>query len=200
VGVTERGDLGGAATATTTAAPASGSAASEAAPEDYAALRAELARAVRTLAPSWLSSRAEDLVQVALVRILELRRKSEHDRDFSSFYLKRVAYSALVDEIRRLERRRESPLDDDEGQPLPLPSPGPDPERLRASRELGAGIRDCLAGLLRPRQLAVTLYLQDVSVVEAARLLGWELKHTRNLVYRGVADLRRCLEGKGLRA
>ena len=167
--------------------------------EDYGALRAELVRAVRSLCPAWLASRADDLVQVALLRILELRRRSEQERELSPFYLKRVAYSALVDEIRRLERRRESPLENDEGEPLPIPSPTPGPDRRRASRELAGGIRDCLGALLPPRRLAVTLYLQDVSVVDAAQLLGWELKHTRNLVYRGVADLRRCLDSKGHR-
>lgn len=170
-------------------APASGA--------DYAELRAELARAVRRLCPRWLASRAEDLVQVALLRILELRQRSEQERELSSFYLKRVAYSALVDEIRRLERRRESPLETDDGEPLPVASESPGPEKLQEGRELGEGIRECLGTLLRQRQLAVTLYLQDVSVVEAARLLGWELKHTRNLVYRGLGDLRQCLQGKG---
>jgi RNA polymerase sigma-70 factor (ECF subfamily) len=164
---------------------------------DYTELRAELARAVRRLCPRWLASRAEDLVQVALLRIFELRQRSEQERELSSFYLKRVAYSALVDEIRRLERRRESPLETDDGEPLPLASESPDPEKLQGGREMGEGIRDCLRTLLRPRQLAVTLYLEDVSVVEAARLLGWDLKHTRNLVYRGLGDLRRCLQGKG---
>ncbi|HSF44193.1 MAG TPA: RNA polymerase sigma factor [Thermoanaerobaculia bacterium] len=177
--------------------PESDSPAGQGSGADYAELRAELARAVRRLCPRWLASRAEDLVQVALLRIFELRQRSEQERELSSFYLKRVAYSAMVDEIRRLERRRESPLETDDGEPLPLASESPGPEKLQEGREMGEGIRDCLGALLRPRQLAVTLYLQDVSVVEAARLLGWELKHTRNLVYRGLGDLRRCLQGKG---
>jgi RNA polymerase sigma-70 factor (ECF subfamily) len=167
-------------------------------PEEYAELRKEIVRAVRSLCPRWLASRADDLVQAALLRILELRQRSEHRQELSTFYLKRVAYSALVDEIRRLERRREMPLEGDDGEPLPLASASPGPEKLQAGKEIGEGIRDCLGALLRPRQLAVTLYLQDVSVVEAARLLGWELKQTRNLVYRGLGDLRHCLKGKGL--
>lgn len=164
---------------------------------DYAELRAELARSVRSICPRWLSDRWDDLVQTALLKIMELRRRSEQERELSSFYLKRVAYSALVDEIRRLERRRESPLQDEDGETLPLATETPDPERLHAAREMGAGIQDCLAALLRQRRLAVTLYLQDVSAVEAARLLGWDRKLTQNLVYRGLADLRRCLTSKG---
>jgi RNA polymerase sigma-70 factor (ECF subfamily) len=44
----------------------------------------------------------------------------------------------------------------------------------------------------------VTLHLQGYSVAEAAALLAFGLKQTENLVYRGLADLRRCLAAKGL--
>ena len=49
----------------------------------------------------------------------------------------------------------------------------------------------------KDRRLAVTLYLQGHTVPEAARILGWAAKRTENLVYRGLADLRQCLLGKG---
>src|SRR4051812_30821763 len=91
-------------------------------PEDDAELRAEISRAVRALCPRWLASRVDDLVQEAFLRIFELRRRSEQERELSSFYLKRVAYSALVDEIRRHERRRESSLEAEDGGELPLAS------------------------------------------------------------------------------
>lgn len=166
-------------------------------PDEYGELRAEIARAVRSLCPRWLASRADDLVQTALLKILELRQRSEQRQALSPFYLKRVAYSALVDEIRRFERKRETPLEDEDGEPMPVASSTPGPDRLQAGREIGEGIRDCLGTLLRQRKLAVTLYLQDVSVVDAARILGWDLKQTRNLVYRGLGDLRQCLKEKG---
>jgi RNA polymerase sigma-70 factor (ECF subfamily) len=50
-----------------------------------------------------------------------------------------------------------------------------------------------------PRRHAVTLSLQGHSVPEIGRLLGWTGKKAENLVYRGMADLRECLEGKGIR-
>jgi RNA polymerase sigma-70 factor (ECF subfamily) len=43
----------------------------------------------------------------------------------------------------------------------------------------------------------VILYIQEHTVPEAARILGWTLKRTENLVYRGLADLRACLAAKG---
>jgi RNA polymerase sigma-70 factor (ECF subfamily) len=42
------------------------------------------------------------------------------------------------------------------------------------------------------------MYLHGHSVAEVAALLGWRFKKAENLVYRGLADLRRCLATKGL--
>lgn len=164
--------------------------------DDYAALRQKLARAVGAVCPSWLADQRDDIVQVALMRVMDVRRKSEEDREFSSSYLWRTAYSALVDEIRRLRRRQEVTLEEEANNHVAV-SPGPE-ERARG-HQIGEGIRDCLGHLVRPRRLAVTLYLQGHTVPQVARLLGWSAKRADNLVYRGLADLRQCLTERGLR-
>jgi len=74
-----------------------------------------------------------------------------------------------------------------------------DPESSASFRELGTAVRDCLTAASRERRLAVTLYLQGHTVPETARILGWDNKRAENLVYRGLADLRQCLLGKGHR-
>jgi RNA polymerase sigma-70 factor (ECF subfamily) len=79
----------------------------------------------------------------------------------------------------------------------PEPNARPDPERHASFGELGAAIRDCLAAIKRERRLAVMLHLQEHQVPETARILGWSVKRTENLVYRGLANLRDCLRGKG---
>jgi RNA polymerase sigma-70 factor (ECF subfamily) len=45
------------------------------------------------------------------------------------------------------------------------------------------------------RRTAVTLHLQGFRTGEVAAALGWTEKQAENLVYRGLADLRACLEG-----
>jgi RNA polymerase sigma-70 factor (ECF subfamily) len=107
-----------------------------------------------------------------------------------------VAYSVLVDELRRERRRHETSLDDDGVGDVA--GREEDPERLARSGEIGRGIQDCLTRLKRERRLAVTLHLQGHTVPEAARVLDWTVKRTENLVYRGLADLRECLTSKGL--
>lgn len=171
--------------------------------QGVADLRRQLERAVRRTCPRWLAADADDLVQAALLRVLEIRRKREGEAEFSAFYLRRAAHSAVVDEIRRRRRRAEVPLEAEEtGEPSwPLGASGSsgeaDPERLSQSRELGRAITECLGRLIRPRRLAVTLHLQGHRIREVGDLLGWDAKKAENLIYRGLADLRDCLEDKG---
>jgi RNA polymerase sigma-70 factor (ECF subfamily) len=172
---------------------------------EVAALRDRLQRAVKRICPAWLAPHAEDMIQTALMRVLAARGgsvssavKSEGNPQLASSYLERAAYSALVDEIRRQRRRREVPMDEN-FEVMPEERPTADPERIAAGREAGRALLSCLDGLVRPRRLAVTLYLQGHSVPEAAGLLAWTAKRTENLVFRGLADLRRCLTAKGMK-
>jgi RNA polymerase sigma-70 factor, ECF subfamily len=170
---------------------------------DIAALRQDLARAVARVCPGWLAADRDDLVQAALMRVLRKldggsgTAQGEGTAQVASSYLHKVAYSVLIDEIRRVRRRRETSLEGEEAEP-PRAQPA-DPERTAASAEIGRGIQSCLHNLARDRRLAVTLHLQGHTVVEAARILAWPEKRTENLVYRGLADLRACLAAKGLR-
>lgn len=169
---------------------------------DIAALRQSLARAVARVCPAWLAADRDDLVQVALLRVMRRLEAvgppdGEGTAPVASSYLHKVAYSVLIDEIRRVRRRRETSLDDEAAEP-PRPQ-APNPEQVAASAEIGRGIQGCLCHLARDRRLAVTLHLQGHTVVETAKILDWPEKRAENLVYRGLADLRACLASKGMR-
>jgi RNA polymerase sigma-70 factor (ECF subfamily) len=169
-------------------------------PVDYSRLRKDLATVVVKICPGWLSDQRDDLVQAAVMRVMQIvgnkNRDGEGNSALRASYLYKVAYSALVDEIRRIRRRRETGFDDTVAEPVAVKA---DPERAAASSEISRGIRECLTRLTRDRRLAVTLYLQGHSVPSAARVLEWPPKRTENLVYRGLADLRECLMSKGIR-
>ena len=175
-------------------------------PAELEEIRRRLLQAVRRLCPSWLADRREDLVQDAMLRVVDVLRR-DPERQLNNAYLRRTAYSALVDEIRRVRRRRETSLEgygsgSGDGEPAPLQplSELPDPEASSAGRQLGGAIQDCLGRLVPPRRHAVVLYLQGHGVPDSARLLGWDAKRTSNLVYRALDDLRRCLGAKGYEA
>ena len=158
------------------------------------AVRRQLTHAVNRLCPEWLSSHRDDIIQAALIRVHKLLA-GEKRTDFQSSYLWKVAFSVIVDEIRRHRRRAEDTLDTAGTMDLTHATPGP--EERAIARESRQAIQSCLAGLGEARRLAVTLHLQGHTVPEASRFLGWSVKRVANLTYRGLDDLRRCLAAKG---
>jgi RNA polymerase sigma-70 factor (ECF subfamily) len=159
-------------------------------------LRRSFHRLALRYCPPWLRSEADDVAQDAWLRYRNSLKKSEGNRDPGPSLLARVAYCATVDEIRKRRRRREVPAEE----AADATAGGADgPERSVAAREIGEGIRYCLGRLIPNRKRAVTLYLQGHTGPETGALLGWTLKRAENMIFRGLADLRRCLAARGLR-
>jgi len=151
-------------------------------PDGIERIRQVLIRAVERHCPPALAAQREDLVQMALVRLLE-RSGREGSNPRGASYLWRVAYTVVIDEIRRFRRQQR------QAEQLPKGEQGtPGPE---ARSEL----LECLGGLQDRRRTAVTLHLEGFRTAEVATALGWTEKQAENLVYRGLADLRACLEG-----
>jgi RNA polymerase sigma-70 factor (ECF subfamily) len=159
----------------------------------HEALRRELVRAVRHVCPRSLAADAEDLVQESMIRLLRAR-KLEGDSHLSATYLKKVAYSAVVDEIRRRRRRVSVVSEADvemEAEPEAASSATPD-------LALGNAMEICMQQLQDHRRQALTLHLLGYSGPEVARMLDCNAKRVENLTLRGLAQLRECLRGQGL--
>ncbi len=150
---------------------------------------------VRRICPDSLSREQDDLVQIATMKVWE-KVGSEGNQVLNSSYIGKAAHSVLIDEIRRMRRRKEVELSGTEE--MVEGSKVHNPEIRTASLEAGKAIRNCLSTLVQSRRRAVTAYLLGHSVPEAARLLRWSPKKTENLVYRGLAQLRTCLNQKGV--
>ncbi len=164
---------------------------------DLARLRHELDHALARMCPRWMADEREDLLQSALIRVMRLANKRRAPDPVPARYIRKVAYTQVVDEIRRRRRRRESSLERLEEGGAEFSSPISDPERDTSSRELSLAIQDCIQKLIPSRRRAITLALLGRKNREIAELMGWKPKRAENLVTRGRAELRRCLEGKG---
>lgn len=145
------------------------------------------------ICPPWLAPHKDDLVQMAVIKLL---RSSSH-AELSDGFLSRVAYSVVVDEIRRRRRRNEV------GMSPSLPdrianSNDLSPESRSHGLALGEQLVECLQALTEARRRAVVLYLQDHTIPEIATTLGWDAKKASNAVYRGLEDLRGLLAKRGL--
>lgn len=162
-------------------------------------IRDRLVRSVRRVCPAWLRAKSEDIVQDALVRVLESERLGESNPPVPSSYLWKVAYSATVDEIRRLRRRPEVPWDEADLNGLDPPDRG-GPEADGRLRELGEATEACLGTLPDARRTVVGFHLMGYGAQEIARMFDWGEKTVRNLLHRGLVALRDCLRGKGFEA
>jgi len=160
-------------------------------------VRRHLIIAMRRVCPPALADEAEDLVQRALLKLMKSQVSGEGNRTVSASYLWRVAYTAVIDEIRRRKRRREETLIENSSSAIHATSQ-PDPEHEANSRSIGEAIRECLGRMVDTRRRALTLHLVGHTVPEIASLMGRRTKQADNLVYRGMADLRRCLINKGI--
>jgi len=152
---------------------------------------------VRRICPPWLADQAEDIVQNAILGVLQRHRRGGEELRTPSSYLMRAAHNALIDEVRR-RFRRPSEVQGDTMELKPAVSPAPAPDDRASSIEIDQGIRGCLASLPQARRLAVTLHLLGYSSREAGQELGWTAKRAEHLTYRGLEQMRRCLTGKGL--
>jgi RNA polymerase sigma-70 factor, ECF subfamily len=165
--------------------------------EKLAALRQRLARSVARICPPWLAASADDITQAAIVRLVKMVGTGGN-RVLAASYLEKMAYTAMVDEMRRHFRRREV-AEERAPEVASVSAEAADPEREAFAREIDRGITACMEALVRTRRVAVTLFLQGDSVPDVGEALGWTTKKAEHLVYRALEQLRQCLSRKGLR-
>lgn len=166
------------------------------------AIQRRLEAAIRKICPAHLRAHIDDIVQLASLRVLRVMEKSQGDEGVetpSSSYLWKVAYTTTIDEIRKMRSRDRLQQNASAAALQGGAKPGAllSPEAATEGGRIGAAIRACLDTLLDSRRRAVVLHLQGHTVPETGELLGWPRKRAENQVYRGLADLRRCLKNKG---
>ncbi len=156
-------------------------------------VRKQLVRSVSRVCPNWMRDDLDDLVQMSVMRLL----RSNAQIDLTPAYLSRVAYSAVVDEIRRKKRRNEigatPSLFERVADEVAI-----SPEQIARAGEMGTVVLECLESLVPARRRVVTLYLQGHTVPEIGTLLQWPRKKVSNAVYRGLSDLRAALAERGV--
>ncbi len=72
------------------------------------------------------------------------------------------------------------------------------PDQVLQSRDVGTQIEKVLDTLLPRRQKAVRAHLAGFDVREIMQLQGWSYHRARNLIARGMADLRKGLKERGI--
>ena len=127
--------------------------------------------------------------------------RDERNLEDPASYIHRIAVTATIDAVRRVAARREEQLEGTEDAPapaLPPADPRQSPDAVVARRRAMEALMKALAQLPANRRRCVELHLQGFSTNEIAELEGWTEAKARNLVYRGVAELRETLRKEGI--
>lgn len=122
---------------------------------------------------------------------------SEQNPHSAASYVYKTAVSAAIDLIRRQrsERARSTvPLDSE----APFMDHAPTAEAELDASELAEQVARAVETIPASRRPAVRMYLAGYSREDIADLMGWSEAKTRNLVYRGLDDLRRRLTELGI--
>ncbi|MDZ7632034.1 MAG: sigma-70 family RNA polymerase sigma factor [Gemmatimonadaceae bacterium] len=130
------------------------------------------------------------VIQETRVRIWRLTERGTPAEDIGPSLIYRMAAGAAIDVLRRRDARREVP----ETAAITVPSREGNALDRVALRE---ALRGCFAALLERRRAVVGLHLRGTPREEIAVLLRWSEAKTRNLLYRGLDDLRLCLRNAG---
>lgn len=138
----------------------------------------------------------DELLQELRVRFWRARKDGL--RDLSAGYVRRTAISAALDIIRRRRADRNVSIEDDLTGAPPLATLAAGPAELLDQSELVQRIARAVDGLAPPRRAAVRMYLNGYRREEIGELLRWSDAKTRNLLYRGLADLRAALLAQGI--
>lgn len=150
-------------------------------------IRSAVCRVAVTL-PATTVDDIEQKVLIALWKAMGDEQIPAHP----SSYLYRAAVRETVRTVKARHKAAETDLN------VHYLDPQPSPEKLAESAELGAAIDDALETLSPDRQRAVRAHLLGYEVKEIMSMHGWPYNKARNLIARGMADLRRKLVSRGI--
>lgn len=142
----------------------------------------------------------DEVMQDVRIRIWKAAGEAEKLETLTSSYIYRAAASAAVDILRRRRARREQPIDEkiESVQELDTPAVASADADLISAEALTA-IERAIDEIPVTRRAVVRMYLKGYDREEIGSLLGWSEAKTRNLLYRGLDDLRQRLTAMGIK-
>jgi RNA polymerase sigma-70 factor (ECF subfamily) len=139
----------------------------------------------------------DEVLQDVRIRLWKSQVSRENLERVGASYLVRVVRSAVIDRLRRQQRRRDMSLDamaDAASIPNALQVA---PVVLDQRQALAARMERALSTLPQNRRLVVQLHLEGYERPEIVGMTGWTEAKVRNLLYRGLDDLRAQLRADG---
>jgi RNA polymerase sigma-70 factor (ECF subfamily) len=137
----------------------------------------------------------EDVEQEVKIKIWKFLKKGKKVDNLPS-YIKRVAYTATIDELRKM--RKQNPTSETAGlkniysmsRIKDLGNPDNSPEIPLEEWEIRESLKEWINSLGENRKQVLRLYLVGMSVEEICEFFDWDKTKVRHLLYRGIDDLK----------
>jgi len=139
----------------------------------------------------------DEVLQDVRIRLWQAGEGGKALEELGSSYLYHVAMTAALDLLRRRRARRADDTEDIRER-TDLTNNNASPHEALEARELASQIDAAIDTLSIDRRVAVRFHLAGYDRDDIARMLGWTEARTRNLLYRGLDDLRRRLTDMGI--
>ncbi len=164
--------------------------------EDFGHLVRQYSRLIRSavarVAGSSSAGICDDVEQKVLIALWQAM-PGEQIPDHPSSYIYRAAVRETVRAVRGLKETSELGPEADKA------DPSAPPDAILEAKELGRAIRTALSEIGADRRRAVKAHLAGYEVKEMMVMFDWPYHKARNLIARGMADLRRKLDARGYR-
>jgi RNA polymerase sigma factor (sigma-70 family) len=145
---------------------------------------------VQKIHPQKLGIEPDDLIQEIRIKLWKIF-KSEKKISNHSSYIKKAINSIIIDQIRD-SRRHERTLEIEKQQILQ------DYSYSRKQLEIKNDIGQAVNSLMESRRRVVKLFFLGLSLGEISAMLDRSESGTRNLLYRGLKDLKDIMKAKGV--
>ena len=140
----------------------------------------------------------DEAMQELRIRLWRTFPGSDQLAAVSPGYLYRASVTAALSVLRRCRAKRESGVELTSQLEAATPAREPGPEQAVDESDLAATVARAVDELAPARQAVIRLHLRGYHRDEIAELLGWSEAKTRNLLYRGLDDLRAILAKHGI--
>lgn len=141
----------------------------------------------------------DEVMQEVRIRLWRARGTSEQVGETNTSYVYRTASSAALDVLRRRRARQAERHDTIDGDAAAATlTSNPDPHAALEGSEFADRVARAIDEIPVSRRPAVRMHLAGYPREEIATLMGWTEAKTRNLLYRGLADLRERLTAEGI--
>ena len=138
----------------------------------------------------------EDVLQETRIKLWKLIRNEKKIHYYAS-YIKKIVDTSVIDYFRKF-KREEGVYLHEKNRRIAENVSGYDTDYLYEEMDLKDIVGKAVDGLIPTRRRVVRLYLLNMTIEEIALHFQWSASKTRNLLYRGLKDLKKILREKNI--